>query len=811
MKTLSTQERRQLWRIYIFFGVTFLLGSVLDFVLMSRYKTVALGAMSDLRIDSLPRGHVISAVVLSMGWLDAVVIGGLFLCLVWIIVEQIRWKSLSIFFAWALSSERRTRLVVLGMAVLLLKPILAPGEPYFQDAPSHVSRAWFAYVNFAQGYVFPTFNNYYHAGFAMFSHYGFLFSILAGGLNLLIGNIYLSVKLVMMLASVATAFLFYAVGKQLARDRGSGLLLSIAVTGSNIFLYGMFWVGALFYPLIVAGAGLLLLSFERFMAETWPLYRAAFVTAIAANVLIATHLGYAAQLFLFFVVYAIARLLAEKPGFSRRFAGWAALSLGMALVLSAFVVLPTFLDIKDVNFFKAFPYSDPNTWRFWRVTFWKMLIPHPFYVNALDYLGLALVGIAVWLAVVAVRRPDRRLAAHIASIASVMAVMGYSRNSVVLMIAVALFVCHAFGILMAGRDGNRVAFGFLILFLLADSLMFNNFNTYRTNGAFEDRLYDRLAQEPWGTKLGVVDANSLHSGNRQDNNVYISPWLKISGHLVIQPNAIMLEANKQALYQFVATHDLLGLDMLNGRITLPTLRALDLVGVRYLTFHTSDAYYLPPVDADGAIARDAAGPWIELPGTFPMIFSQRVIGIDTLANADPALAYKNEFEADDVSHDRAPLRYRAKAGDYFHDLTNRIGPSLAQPTADQFILRVPENEDMSSPGKASLQVTSFFVDAQKVVADFTVSKPGFVRIPFGWFPWHTIQLDGVKATAYPDIMNMICVRVDTPGAHHLQVGPSISPAKRAGAWVTGISFIVLLAVLAATELVRQRRREGFQA
>ena len=772
-------ERRQITLMLIFFAAVFVLGCILDFVLMNRYKDAALGSMSDLRIDSLPKGNVIRAVLSSMGWLDAVVIGGLFVLLVWIIVEQVRRRSLSVFLNWILGSEMRTRLAILGMALLLLKPILAPGEPYFQDAPSHVSRAWFTYVNFIQGYVFPTFNNYYHAGFAMFSHYGFLFSVLAGGVNLAVGNIYLSVKLVMMLLSVAVAFLFYAVGKQVTKDRSSGLLLSLIITGSNIFLYNMFWVGALFYPLIVAGAGLLLLSFERFFAGTWPRYKAVFMTALAANILMATHLGYSAQVFLFFVVYAIARLLSEKPESWKSFVGWAAASTGMAVVLSAFVILPTFLDMKDVNFYKAFPYSDPNTYKFWRVTFWQMLIPHPFYVNTLDYLGLALVGAAVWLVIRAIRHPDRRLAAHIATVASVVVVMGYSRNSIILLIAVALFVCQAYGILAAERDEKRVFLGVLALCLLADSLMFNNFNTYRS-GAFEDRFYARLAREPWGTKLGVVDANTLHSGNQQDNNVYISPWLKVSGHLVVQPNAIMLEASKQALYQFLATHDLLGLDMLKGRITVPTLQALELVGVRYLTFHTSDTYYLPPVESDGPVIRDAAGLWIELPGTSPILFSERVSSFSSLEAGDPSLAYSAQFEADDVSHARAPLRYREKAGDYMHRLVDLMGPSLQEPVAGRFILRAPVNEDLRSPGSASLQVSSFSVDSQKVTADFTVSRSGFVRIPFGWFPWHAIWLDGRPATAYPDAMNMIVVRVDAPGSHHLQVGPSISPAKGPG-------------------------------
>lgn len=798
------QERRQVVLMTIAFAAAFVLTGILTFILMNRYKIIAVGSMEDLSPESLTKGGVLRAVISSFGWLDVAVILGLFALVIWLIVEQVRRRSLSVFCSWILASEVRTRVAILCSVVLLLKPLLAPGEPYFMDAPSHVSRAWFSYVNFIQGYIFPSFNNYYHAGFAMFSHYGFLFSVLAGGANLLVGNINLSVKLVMFLICTANAFLLYGVGKQVGRDRAGGLLLSLIITGSNLFLYTIMWAGVLFFPPVIFGAALLLLSFERFLAGAWPGMRAVFMTALAANVLMATHLGYAAQVFLFFVIYAVARLISERPDHWRRFLGYAAASLGIGVVLSAFVVLPTFLDMKDVNFYKAFPYSDPSTYMVWRQHLWQMLVPHPFYMNYLDYLGLGLVGIAVWLAVWAVRHRDRRLAVHVVTIGATIIVMGYGRNTVILLIAMALFVSQAYSLFAAGRDERRTVFGVLVLILLVDSLAFNNFNTYRDN-AFEHRLYEKLAREPWGTKLGVVKANSLHGGNRQDNSVFISPWLKVTGHLVVQPNAIMLEANKQALYQFAASHDLLGLNMLEGKITVPTLQALDLVGVRYLTFHTSSAYYVPPVEAEAPVIRDDAGPWIELPGTFPMIFAEQVSSFSGLAQNDPALEYRATFEADDQSHEHPPLRNREQAVAYIHRLVELIAPSLQQPTAERFILRVPVDDDRRTPGPGSLQVNSFFVDAQKVIADFSVNKPGYVRIPFGWFPWHRITLDGAPAVAYPDAMNMICVRVDAGGAHHLQVGPSLSPARRAGAWITGVSFLLFLALLAGAELRRRRK------
>ena len=46
---------------------------------------------------------------------------------------------------------------------------------------------------------------------------------------------------------------------------------------------------------------------------------------------------------------------------------------------------------------------------------------------------------------------------------------------------------------------------------------------------------------------------------------------------------------------------------------------------------------MPPVEADAPVIRDADGPWIELPGTFPMLFSERVASFDDLAAKDRSL------------------------------------------------------------------------------------------------------------------------------------------------------------------------------
>jgi len=786
--------------------LAFAAGCYIQFGLLEKLKLVVLSTMENVSADTLAKGAFIRTAVAALAPLDWAVIGVCGVLLIGFIFIQARFGAVAEFYSVILAEERRTLVFLLFLCVLLLKPVLSPGTPYFMDAPAHVSRAWFAYVNLAQGYLFPSFTNYYHNGFALFSHYGWLPPYLIALVNLALRNINAASKIVVFLFSVANTFLFYALGKRIFASRRGGFLLALIIAASNLYLYEILWTGAIFYPWVFLGSGVMLFSFESWFSGQWKPFHAAFVTALGSAILVNSHLGYAAQFLLFFGVYAIARTAIFPGKRFTAFLAFAAMSTGMGAVLGAFVFLPTWLDIRDVNFFKAFPFSDPLTYEFWRAPLWQFFVPRPLYTDFnWDYMGLALLAASAVLTVSFLKERQPWFGFSLILLVFSVAVINYNRNCFLVLLALAFLVAGGYVHLLRKRDVDLGAFAILAMALMVDALLFNNFNTMDTRGGFEKTVYDRLTSEPDGTRYGVVMANTLHTGNDTGNDVFVSPWLKVVGQTVLQPNAIMLEANKQALYQYGFTSDLLVPDIRSGRLSAATVQALDLIGVKYLTVHNASRYFVPDLAFDDAVKPRPEGPWVELPLTSPVLFAPATVNVADLEEGIPDLKQRAAFESDDVSHNRAPFKRRPAADAFLRAVVAATGLDPRTANAARFLIRSGRGEDLGASGPAIVKVTRFGVDSQKVVLDFTVDKKGFVAVPFGYFWWHKVFLDGRPAPFLATVQNTVCVRIDEPGGHSLTIGPSLSPSRRLGAVVSSVGLAVFGVLFLFLKCPRRRR------
>ena len=785
--------------------LAFAAGSYIQFGLLEKLKLVVLSSMENVSADTLAKGAFIRTAVAALSHLDWVVIGLCVMLLIAFIFLQARLGAVAEFFRFILAEERRTLLFLLFLSILFLKPVLAPGAPYFMDAPAHVSRAWFAFVNLAQGYLFPSFTNYYHNGFALFSHYGWLPSYLIALANLAVRNINVASKLVVFLFSVANAFMFYALGKRIFASRRGGFLLALILIASNLYLYEILWTGALFLPWVFLGAGVMLFSLESWLSGTWKLYQAAFVMALGSAILINSHLGYSAQFLLFFAVYATARTAIFFRGRFPAFLALAAMTAGIGAVLGAFVFLPTWLDIRDVNFYKAFPFSDPSTYKFWTAPLWQFFVPRPFYTDFnWDYLGLALLAASAVFTVRFLRERHAWFAFSLILVFFSILVINYNRDCFLVLLALAFLVTGGYVHLIRQRDMKLGAFAVLAMALMVDALLLNNFNTMDTRGSFEKAVYERLTSEPDGTRYGVVMANTLHTGNDTGNDVFVSPWLKVVGQTVLQPNAIMLEANKQALYQYGFTSDLLVPDIRNGRLSPTTVQALDLIGVKYVTVHNVSRYFIPDLAFDDAVRPRPDGPWVEMTLTSPVLFAPSTVNVADLEEAMPDLKQRAAFESDDASHNRAPFRKRPVADAYLRAIVAATALDPRTANARRFLIRSGRGENLGDPGPARVTVTRFGVDSQRVVLDFTVDKKGFVAVPFGYFWWQRVLLDDRPATFLPTVENTVCVRIDEPGSHTLSIGPSISPSRRIGAIVSSAGLVLFGVLLLMLKMARRR-------
>ena len=616
---LTPESRKSLIVVSIWFGIGFVLSAYIQFGMLERLKIVAVEALTTKTLVGADPLQIARAVGAALTPIDitAIGLGVLLLCAAFLL--EWRGHIFSTLLSWICARNSRVMIVLLLLGLLVYKGFLLPGEPFTGDAPAHLSRTWHAALSFRQGYPFPTYNNYYHNGFRMFSYYGSLYYLIAAPLTIALGYLFglfgntaaefvgllVATKLLLFLFGLLALLMFYRFGIARYHDRKTALLLATVLFNVTL-LHRYFWSGNYFlgpmYPLMA----LLLLCVEQRIRRIWSLPQAIIVGALAAGGLIYAHAAFALGFIYLFGIYALVRLLtAHKARLQIVLLG-----LGIALVvvpLSAYTLFPVLFERNLTNFFPSFPFADPAIYRFWHFPFGRLVLPNPLQ-SGIHFIGWALPAVALGLPIAALRRRLAGWWPYLLLPLSIVLIMRYVRFFPQLPIALGLFVAHLYHRLQArtGHNSYRLLALLLLLFFF-DWTLFDNFNTYNGGNRFEHALYERLAREPDGTRFGVVKASTLQTGDQTDNRIFVSPWVKVSGHRILQPNAIMLEANRQALYQFGITHDLLVRDIRAQRLTPTTLAGLQLIGVKYLTFHNSRRYYVPESGLWSQCGRQSAG------------------------------------------------------------------------------------------------------------------------------------------------------------------------------------------------------------
>ena len=816
--------RRSLTIALIWFGIGFILSFYIQFGLLERLKTVAVEALTTKTLAGARPSQIVRAVGAALTVGDMIVLGLGVLVLSTAFLLEWRQRTFSDLLSWVCARPSRALLLLFVLGLLFYKGFFLPGEPYAGDAPAHLSRTWHAALSFRQGYLFPTYNNYYHNGFRLFSYYGSLYYLISALLTVAAGALFglleiglpdflgllVATKLLLFLFSLLALLLFYRLGIVRYHDRGTALLLATTIMFNVAILHRFFWWGHYFllpmYPLLA----LLLLCIEQRIRRAWSLRRTIIIGAVAGAGLIYAHAGYALGFFYLLGIYGILRLCTSAR--SRLLP----MGLGIAAIilpLAAYALVPVLFERELANFFPEFPFTDPDTYRFWTFPFARLIVPNPL-LSGLRFIGWVTPALAIALPIIAWRSRIRGWWPYLLLPLLVVLVLNYNRFFPLLPITLGLFIAQLYHRLhrQAGANGHRLL-ALLLLLLFFDWTLFDNFNTYNGANRFEHELYSRLAREPDGTRLGVVKAATLQTGDQTDNRIFVSPWLKVSGHRVLQPNAIMLEANRQALYQFGITHDLLVRDVRARRLTQTTVDGLQLIGVRYLTFHNSRRYYIPDIAARSDIARQG-NDWLELQDTAPLLFATRLVSVAELAAEIPALRQRARFEEDDVSHARAPFRYREWAGDYLRTLIEQHGLRGRDRIAERFVVASADPKPGVTPQQPAdgqkqprVVVSDYQLDVRSLRIAFSTDQAGFARVPFAYYPFLAVILDDQPVPFRPDAMGFIVLEIAAPGEHSLQIDAPLSPISAIGAWITAVTLILLVVWVVAVRILGRNRRK----
>ena len=316
---------------------------------------------------------------------------------------ELRGGRFTAYLDWVFTSEKRTLLLLATGSLICVRYYMAPGELWTADAPQHVSYAHMTAQALARGEI-PIWTNYLGAGSPYLQFYGFLFFYLVGLVDLLCGDIFLSLKLTMAGCHVVSGIGMYLLVRRVCGSRRAGFLAGMAYVLCFWHTQQVLIMGRLPLSLFYA---LLPWPFYFFEGLRHPRYRAsnAGAGALALGGLAFTHPGYGFWATVLLGLYVGLRLFSLYG--SRRFIpilGYSLALLAGGLIFGGFLTLPFLLERGSTGLHSHIGFTAEGdipgpTWRHVLVwsnyRFWLLPFSYEEFHWYGGYLGLTLVGLAL--------------------------------------------------------------------------------------------------------------------------------------------------------------------------------------------------------------------------------------------------------------------------------------------------------------------------------------------------------------------------------------------------------------------------------
>ena len=145
-----------------------------------------------------------------------------------LLYQEARHRVLTEFLQDCFASAPRTFWLLTGSLLVCLRYYLAAGDlSWGGDASHHIAHSWLAARAIADGQV-PIWTFFIGTGSPVFQTYGFAFYYLLGLVDLAVGDLVLSLKLVMAAAHVLSGIGMYLLASTLCRSRPAGFIAGLA-------------------------------------------------------------------------------------------------------------------------------------------------------------------------------------------------------------------------------------------------------------------------------------------------------------------------------------------------------------------------------------------------------------------------------------------------------------------------------------------------------------------------------------------------------------------------------------------------------
>ena len=770
--------------------------------------------------------------LVELTWEDALWFGLPVLLFALLIYLEARKGQLSQVLARAFSSERLTWLL-LGITVpVLTRYYFAAGETnWVGDGAAHLAYARAAALGIA-GWEWPIWSNAIGFGTPYLQFYGFLYFYFVGLLDLFVADLFLTVKLSMFLGHLASAAGMYVLARTVCRSRAAGYLGALAYTLSfwhvqQVLLMGRFPI-SLFYALL-----------------PWPFYfferlrlprqrrRAVVGGGLTLGLLPFVHPGYGFWAMVFFGVYAGLRLLLTPRLRSAGLLAHAGLLAGVAVLFSAYLTLPMWLERGATGIVGGIDLSgvgDPS-WR--QLFYWSnMLFPAPFLDLEVahwygGYLGislvvLALVGAGLTFGMPVARRHLPHVAAGVCLALTFLIVLGYRWSAL-----------QALPVVRALNAGRYLLFTVFLLALLA-AVGGAALRNWRGGGILRSR---RGGSRRWRTlclpllfvlaDLGPTTVQQPYTTGDQELTWYPTELLeflreeeKVDEYASGELPAARLFASMAEVHPFLASTWIMyrtGLPtpQADHRLLLPSMHAFAGPFERYLNWlvRTLDDSRVEAVMSNSPVVQaglqllDARHLLVAVPekGTVslvnpvhsPILVSSRIAGhpaLEEMATPSEEIVEKILLP---VSSGERPERLK----ELFPvvRLIQKTGVRVGTSRCEQIpIVGMEEERDLGTEPVARL--LNQRVWNQRVELRVHTSAPCFARLAYAHFPSLEVRADGRRVEPMRTAGGFMALELPA-GVNWITIEARLSTLRRILLGLDG-----LLLCLGAWVLARERRR-----
>jgi hypothetical protein len=231
----------------------------------------------------------------------------------------------------------------------------------------------------------------------------------------------------------------------------------------------------------------------------------------------------------------------------------------------------------------------------------------------------------------------------------------------------------------------------------------------------------------------------------------------------------------------------LQLDLNQGIISDHSLKALYLMDVKFLLFRDRHHYFPPPLQSTPYFSINDLV--LEFKYARPLLASTRLVHVNDLPNYGKKHAIEDHRYFDPDMQDYTMPYYDATV----RPLIDRMGINLERGTADFLIIR--DDDLPASTGDDSrdvnLQIKDFSVSIDDVKIRYSTDVSGYGRVPFSYFPYLDVRIDGKSSRFYRSAMHYVVVPLPR-GEHVISIRGQASPLRRV---LFGLSILPLLGVL----------------